>query len=473
MYFISIYGHCVRETLLLFFALPYTKNKMNNFTRRTTRNTTPDAMNNAQDTDSILLDISGKITMLSDNLGALLRTMADISLQFKLQNEHLTKNQAAQSQLHNGILDVGANMDEKLKDIKTVLDTKPQTNSGIAQDFQRVSVADKLDNMSQEISHLANYELLDQVNQLRIDEEAYRKRRQQTKWKHQLNQRKQAFWNSIKTRGIGNLYAQYIDQERVYLPRKFRPQEIRGEPEDQTDERVRLAVESLRAEYRILASKAERHQARYLQIDQDMSDLIHKTANGRVAEKLQNIWIKDCEREEQISLDMWHKKQQWFSKQRELETTKHNGKPPLLNKKPNSNKPTPAKPKNQQNINGPHRPNAEKPTYAQVVKGRYAQKPNVPKHGQQSPTRRQQYRKPQHHNNQQHITHKRNSPNMAPNHTGRQNGQFPRKYGQNKPGQNMKNTWQKGTSNQSRPKPHFLSQTHKFRNLNRNQQRRM
>lgn len=218
--------------------------------------------------------------------------------------------------------------------MKETLATAPsRSQDATNNNFVLTGLKEKLDDMCKEITGLANYNLIDETNQLKIEEEAYKIRRTFTVWKRLLNQRKQNFWNCLKTRNISNLYDQYLADEDKFLPRKFRPHHIPQEPQDQQEERIRVAFETMRAEQRILLSKSEKFKSKFQEVDDDMLQKIGTRSSSKIQEKLQELWRKECQMEEEKSEKIWEKKAAWFEQQREKELTNNQGKFVLLKSK--------------------------------------------------------------------------------------------------------------------------------------------
>ena len=189
--------------------------------RRTTRNTnmdTPQTSTDSPNCERLLQDISEKMTTLCEKLGDISGTMSELSLQMREQKKILTIANTQQVSSQNHIVQFGEGI---IREITTLKDNMPAQQDGNG--FTTITVREKLDEMQNNISHLANYELIDQTNQLRIEEEAYRTRRRMLNWQKKINQRKQNYYNFLKTSKLCQLYTDYQNPELMYLPQKFRP----------------------------------------------------------------------------------------------------------------------------------------------------------------------------------------------------------------------------------------------------------
>lgn len=396
---------------------------------RKTRNNTTDM----DPCERILTEISAKMSTVCDQLKEVSSNVTDITRQ-------LQEQQISNTSMEN-------------------------TNSS---KFMVTALKEKIDEMCQHFTGLANYQLLDETNKLKINEEAFKIRRNLREWKTSFNQRKQNFWNSLRTHETSKLFQEYMTEDSQYLPRKFRPQTIPKEPDEQSNERIRLAFETMRSEERILQNKADRYTTKYLKIDENIMNLISQRASGKIREKLEELWTNQCNLEEDKSRKIWEKKANWFKKQKEQEEKNNGGKAPLLKQ---NTKPAPRSPKQKygtgKNQNRPR-------TYAEAVKtGQARAKPqtqNTPQpiyrpHPRNKMARKQNYRG----TNSYQKNNKTNSvkPNTIPRrpHPGRQL-QLHNKTG------NIRINVRNQQATHGEAADHFLGNSNKFRQIMRKQQRR-
>ena len=137
-------------------------------------------------------------------------------------------------------------------------------------------------------------------------------------WKKSLNERKLAYWNHLKCTKTVNTYNEWLQLENPVLPRKFRPRTISGEHEDDKKIRRDMAVKAFQAEIKILTNKAERYRTSYETVDSEMSTIFEKRSNEEgTCEKLEVMWKKECQNEEERSIAIWAKKQEWLNNYQE------------------------------------------------------------------------------------------------------------------------------------------------------------
>lgn len=78
-----------------------------------------------------------------------------------------------------------------------------------------------------EIPNTNVQELFQEWNECNIEEEAFKKRSQmKALWFKLLNERKQAYWNAIKSENLADTYESWKSKENVIFPRKFRVKKL-------------------------------------------------------------------------------------------------------------------------------------------------------------------------------------------------------------------------------------------------------
>lgn len=136
-------------------------------------------------------------------------------------------------------------------------------------------------------------------------------------WNNHLNKRKQLYWHSLNSENTAIIHETWINKEKKIIPRKFLMKHIRDETEEEKNIRQNLVVEKFQAEIEMLKIRANRHQAKYRQVDQEMNDLLEKQFDENTAGELEALWIAECKKEEVKSQDRWQTKQQWLEKYEE------------------------------------------------------------------------------------------------------------------------------------------------------------
>lgn len=131
-------------------------------------------------------------------------------------------------------------------------------------------------------------------------------------WKKMLKQRKHTYWKNIRCSNIANIYQNWRNKEKPILPRKFLIKEIRNEPPEETAIRANLALCRLETEIALLQSRKLRHEEKIETIDTVMFAEITEQCQDQYHDELKKLWKEDTKREEEKSIKMWQKHQQWF-----------------------------------------------------------------------------------------------------------------------------------------------------------------
>lgn len=132
-------------------------------------------------------------------------------------------------------------------------------------------------------------------------------------WKRNLNERKQAIWNALKTEIIVNIYKKCRQEENtIIMPRKFHIKIIAGKDETERAIRENLALQKFDAEIALLETRSTRYTQRFQNIDIEMEDEIKKISSEEVQNHLFKKWKKDTDEEEEKSEYIWTKKKAFY-----------------------------------------------------------------------------------------------------------------------------------------------------------------
>ena len=133
-------------------------------------------------------------------------------------------------------------------------------------------------------------------------------------WRRLLNQRKQNFWNFIKFQNTSVIYETWLGKDNPVLPRKFLPKFIPGEHDDDRNIRRENALRNFEVEIRLMKNKSSRYETKYLNFDDEMSNIIVSNISPDMTEAVLNLWKSECENEEQKSVKIWERKQIWLER---------------------------------------------------------------------------------------------------------------------------------------------------------------
>lgn len=174
------------------------------------------------------------------------------------------------------------------------------------------STASRKNNVD-EIPNTNVQELFQEWNECNIEKEAFKKRSQmKALWFKLLNERKQAYWNAIKSENLADTYESWKSKENVIFPRKFRVKEITAEPSEETKIRINLALQRFETEIILLRLRVPKYKNKYEKTDAMMYDELNKRSNGNIRKKLIELWNNDVTREEEKSKKILESKTAWL-----------------------------------------------------------------------------------------------------------------------------------------------------------------
>lgn len=144
-----------------------------------------------------------------------------------------------------------------------------------------------------------------EVNELALQKEANKIKQKMNKdWCRSLKHRKQLFSKQVNNAKDAEQYEKWLNENTPFLPRKLRKANIRGEPEDQKNIRVNVAIERVKGENELLRLRSQNNQQKVINADKEMDDDLKRKASDRTLVILQNMWKSECGKEEKISRDI-------------------------------------------------------------------------------------------------------------------------------------------------------------------------
>lgn len=183
--------------------------------------------------------------------------------------------------------------------------------------------------------------LLENRNIFDSQSEVFKKKKELiSEWNNLLNQRKQAYWNAIRSEHLANTYEQWKQRENIILPMKYRVKSVRNEPEEETKIKVNLAMQKMEAEITLLRIRIPKYKTKYDKCDKEIQNIIEQRIDGEIKDQLKDLWQKEISREAAKSEQILDKKRKWleeYEKTYGSETVKSKHKP-KQERKQNSSK---------------------------------------------------------------------------------------------------------------------------------------
>ena len=90
-------------------------------------------------------------------------------------------------------------------------------------------------------------------------------------WRKLLNERKQAYWNAVRSDNLANKYEEWKNQDNVIFPRKFRDKVISSESDEETRIRIHLAQQRLETEITLLRMRVPKYKNKYETCDKEQN----------------------------------------------------------------------------------------------------------------------------------------------------------------------------------------------------------
>lgn len=135
----------------------------------------------------------------------------------------------------------------------------------------------------------------------------------QEEWSKQLGNRKQAFYNSLRSKEIANIYEQFLNQKPPFIPRKFREKRYPGISDDQNKRITSLETNKLEIEIDRLREQHSKHDHLMYEAEKQIKEVISTSTLVEQRQKLNEIWLKSVQAEEKRSQEIWAKKRLFFS----------------------------------------------------------------------------------------------------------------------------------------------------------------
>ena len=138
-------------------------------------------------------------------------------------------------------------------------------------------------------------------------------------WMNQMNKRKKSWWHFYQNMSKANLYSRWIADYPTYIPLKFKPSMVRGEPESATRVRVDQARTKYHSDVDLLMSYSDNHKVKFDTIDSEVSEYIDTlTEDLPLRGLLKEWWARDVSKCEEHSVQLWVKREKFLdSKLRE------------------------------------------------------------------------------------------------------------------------------------------------------------
>ena len=131
-------------------------------------------------------------------------------------------------------------------------------------------------------------------------------------WSFKLQKRKEAYWNMVKNQGHRDKYQDWVEREKIVVPRFLQKKEFNFEHEDQKAVRARAALNDFKAEIELRDLRAQQHEERYKELDEEMEQRLNTKGRGQVVNVLIEMWKAETGYQESISNRRWRRSARWL-----------------------------------------------------------------------------------------------------------------------------------------------------------------
>ena len=195
-------------------------------------------------------------------------------------------------------------------------DVKPflteQVDSNNANTTLLEAVTTKIDTFNTKVNSLVNYNLVNEHYERNAQDLAYKKRHSlKDVWFKKRNYRKQLFFNILRDESTVKIYQEWFTT-KTFLPKKYQPKKINGEPAEQTEIRKNLGFAKMKADIQLMTNRAEKNTRKLKELDTEMEVYMGNKAEGSILEKLKEIWRSEILKGEQNAIKEWQKKEGWL-----------------------------------------------------------------------------------------------------------------------------------------------------------------
>lgn len=109
-------------------------------------------------------------------------------------------------------------------------------------------------------------------------------------WSYKLHKRKKAYWNMVKNQGHRDKYQDWIEREKIIVPKFLQKKEFTNEHDYQKAVRAKAALNDFKAEIELRDLRAKQHEERYKQLDEEMERCLKTKGDERVINSLIQMW---------------------------------------------------------------------------------------------------------------------------------------------------------------------------------------
>ena len=131
-------------------------------------------------------------------------------------------------------------------------------------------------------------------------------------WNNSLRYRKLHYWQYIRNGRTAKIFHSFRTAENIIIPSKFQMKPFREEPEAQTRIREKQVLNKFETEIELMELRSESHLTKTQNIDEEMKIKLSRKSSGKVLQTLQQMWVQETQKQEEISNRIWNRKNKPF-----------------------------------------------------------------------------------------------------------------------------------------------------------------
>jgi hypothetical protein len=142
----------------------------------------------------------------------------------------------------------------------------------------------------------------------------------QNEWGKLFTTRKHAYYNQLRSQGIGTIYQGFLDENTPFIPRKFREKQFPGQSDSQTKRIKELETKKIEIEIERLQEQSSKQETIMEDCERSIKSIINRSNCPETRQSMSESWIRDVTEQERVSMDIWSKKKFFFTSMKERES---------------------------------------------------------------------------------------------------------------------------------------------------------
>ena len=127
-----------------------------------------------------------------------------------------------------------------------------------------------------------------------------------------IDLRKKAYYSSIYSDGLAQIYKEFLSADPPFIPRKFQEKPYPGESEIQRNRRKQLETTKIEMEIERLEEEAAKHNSNMDTCESHLKEHIKEVKDASARQGILELWFETIAKEQSKSDKIWEKKKEFF-----------------------------------------------------------------------------------------------------------------------------------------------------------------